>query len=633
MDSGTPPLSCDSPEDCKVQGSDGVCRQDLCRSDVKCGDDAECGLGESCVSGLCRFTGCVGDSDCAVGKCRTDVFACTECGVNADCPATSPVCTEAGRCVSCQSDTDCRYPGPAYCEVSSGACLHCLEDAQCPNGLKCGKGGVCTGAPKNAICNPPGIQCDLGLMCVNVGNDSLCLEACNLYVPECVGGEICLKLTFQDSASLVFDQGAPLGVCYPPFQGARGYGETCNDNCQPNLACIPDSPVQSSCKAYCDPKNPFCAPGEICHTFPGDYWGHEYGLCYPNNGFADPCDGEGDCPAALTCIPRDDPSTSSRLSNACAFATGTTPGLGACSMDSECRSGACEADPVLGSSAPYFCFAACQDDADCSVAGRTGVCDADFLFTSQYVLAPGEEVRGCRPGCSAPSDCNVYGAGFTCRAQVDTKAAEFDETCAEFTGVKLLGESCTSDGECRDGYCLRRDGRGVFRQGVCTHPCAAGGDCVPPPLTDGGTAGVATACGDGATLINNGPDGQLNTADDRRAIAPLCTGGACTRNTECSGPFTECTVDVVPTAPNSQLQTVCRAPSQFGSLIAGDPCSNDSQCRSGVCAEIGTGPQRTCLQPCDTAASDCVGGTTCTANGVRVRRADGTYQLLDACVP
>ncbi len=616
------PPTCSAPEGCVAQGFDGVCRQSLCRADVPCGVDAECGKGESCEGGRCRFTGCLEDADCARGLCRAGAYTCTECATSADCPSEKPVCDGQHRCVACQRDDECGQPGPGYCDASSGACVHCKQDAHCPQGLSCNGAGVCFGAGLQAPCSE-GVACDLGLMCVNVGANSMCLKACNLYTNTCEGGQICIKLTFQDSPALVFEEGAPVGVCYQPVQGLRGYGEVCNNNCQPNLACTPDGATQSTCKAYCDPQNPLCAPGLLCHEFPGDWNGHTYGLCYGDTGFADPCAHDGDCRGGLACVPRDDPMDFAGLSNACAFARGDAPSMAPCTTDAECQSGACRNDPTAGGPAG-FCFGACTEDAHCSASGRQGYCDGDFPFTTQYVTAPGAPVRGCRPSCAAPAGCAAYGTGtgdgYTCRPLLVAAEDRFKQTCQVHLGEALVGEPCAADGECQEGYCLQKDGRGVARQGVCAQPCATGTDC---PST--GT------CEARQVHHHPGTDGVLNTLDDRRAAAQFCGESPCTTDADCpSGRL--CVPDVSAQNPHGALVLACRPPSQGGSLGSGQPCAQDWDCRSGVCAEFGTGPQRVCFEACDPAQPACAGGGTCTAGAVRLRNADGSHQQFDACL-
>ena len=616
-----PPPACDAPHACVAQGFDGVCRQGACRDNVPCGEDAECARGETCEASLCRFTGCLSDDDCDKGLCREGTYTCTECATSVDCPSDKPVCDGQFRCVACQTDDECGYPGPGYCDASRGICVHCKEDNHCPQGLSCNNAGVCFGAGLEAPCRE-GIACDVGLMCVNVGQNSMCLRACNLYTNTCQGGQICIKLTFQDSPALVFEEGAPVGVCWQPVQGLRGYGEVCSgNNCQPNLACTPDSATQSTCKAYCDPQNPLCAPGLTCHEFPGDWNGHTYGLCYGDTGFGDVCAHDGDCRSGLACVPRDDPMTFTGLSNACAFARADAPAMAACTQDTECRSGHCRTDPAQGG-ASYFCFGACTEDAHCQSAGRDGYCDADFPFTTQYVTPPGELVRGCRPRCAAPSDCAAYGAqgGYTCRPQLDTAQSLFKQTCQVNLGTKLAGEACAADAECKEGYCLRHDGRGVNRQGVCAQPCSQTTDCAAP-----------LQCEQRLVHVSSGNDGVIGSLDDLRAPAHFCGPGTCSDDADCpSGQH--CVPDVHPQNPQGANVLVCRPPSAQGTVAAGQSCQNDFDCQSGVCAELGTGPQKICFEACDPVQPSCSGSGTCVQNGVRLRNADGSHQQFDACL-
>src|SRR5207248_5966179 len=108
-----------------------------------------------------------------------------------------------------------------------GACVYCTSNDQCPNGLNCGPDGLCHGAHKGDPC-PTGVACDEGLMCILFGGVPACATACNMYAPtSCASTELCLKLTFTGSNSLVFENGAPLGVCHAPF-GEKKYRETCS---------------------------------------------------------------------------------------------------------------------------------------------------------------------------------------------------------------------------------------------------------------------------------------------------------------------------------------------------------------------------------------------------------------------
>ena len=107
-----------------------------------------------------------------------------------------------------------------------------------------------------------------------------------------------------------------------------------------------------------------------------------------------PTAGDGDCRAGLHCLPDDDPSASNNFALFCAFAKGEGTAMAPCVEDADCGSGACRPDPT-GEGEYDFCFAACADDADCNVGGREGVCDVDFIFSTDF--AKDVKVRGCRP--------------------------------------------------------------------------------------------------------------------------------------------------------------------------------------------------------------------------------------------
>ncbi len=641
-DGGTPDAgltgpACDSPDDCRAAGYDGACRQSVCRARVPCAEDVECALGESCVAGNCRFTGCAQDADCPVGKCRKDVYACTECGVDADCPSSAPVCTGEGKCVACKQDSDCTV-GPGYCEADKGACVFCKKDEHCANGLSCGADGTCHGAQLGQGCGG-GVSCDLGLICVTVNNVDQCMKGCSLYTPACAPGQICLKLTFSGSASLVFDRGEPQGVCFQPLQGLKGYRDSCAGNCQPNLECVPDSASQSFCRAYCNPNKPVCEPGEQCHPFPGDFSGHSYGLCYRDSGFGERCASEAVCRAGLSCAPAPDPSVNGGLSNACRFSGvaadgGTTaPPLAPCSQNAQCATKECRSDSTLGLGR-YFCFGACQQDSDCAVGGRTGTCDGTFDFPSgtQTVAVP-----GCRPRCSAPAACAEYGAGYSCGLRVQLPVgggdAKLNQLCAPVAGSKRVGESCTQSSECREGYCYAADARGHLRQGVCTHPCALTADCAAP-LADGGISGAGLTCEHSALVADPGRDGVAGTFDDLIASAYLCGGKACQQAGDCAAPLSVCAPDTTPTAPLGPSALRCRAPSFGGTGAAGAPCAADNDCVSGACAELNpplTG--RACFEPCVVGGPACPGALTCQPQAASLRDRLGNPQSFSACLP
>lgn len=633
-DSGALPTPCIRPDDCKAAGVEGVCRGSFCRADVPCEDDVECGLGEACEGSVCRFVGCIRNSDCATGQCNFVTFTCAECSNNAECPADKPVCNPAGACVGCVNDDQCQPPGPGYCETSSGSCVHCNIDAHCPPGLYC-QSGTCIGAGENEPC-ANGVECAEGLICVSVGNNStVCRASCNLYTPTCPAGQLCLKLTFSGSPSLVFEAGAPLGVCSAPFSGLKFYGESCSATqvCQPNLQCVQDSPTTSSCKAFCDPVAPQCQPDELCHPYPGDFSGREYGLCYEDTGVGEACEKEADCRSGLTCSPRPDPSTFNDVSTECRFgAPDAGVGLSACTADAQCKSGFCANDTAVGATRT-FCYTACETDADCSVGEKTGYCDNNSNITIQPY--PATTIQGCRPACDNNLACAAYNASFVCRLTTQSTgpaATRARRTCATALGTLPVGEECSLNGDCASGYCWKRDARGQPRPGICTAACVDVADCTGS-LTDGGTPDLICQ----PTVLNHsaGSDALINTADDRDAVATVCAPPACTADEECPATFPRCTVDANPAGTATGLVLRCRGDA-LGTRLGGASCSDDSECLSGACAELvppSTGTGSVCLQPCAVATTACASGLVCRVDAARMLAKDGTAQLFTACVP
>ena len=643
VDSGIAPPACDSPKACKALGFDGVCRSGKCASQVLCADDVECGLGESCVSGNCAFTGCASDSDCSSHRCRADVFACSECGTSADCPASRPVCDGSNKCVQCGDDSQCVPPGPAHCDAQAGGCVHCLEDKHCPNGLKCGASHLCTGAPAGANC-PMGTLCGSGLVCVGLGGNNVCLPSCKLAAPTCATGQICFKLTY--SLGLVFDEGGLLGVCYASQPGLKGYREACSrtqttgstSNCEPNLQCIPDSANLSLCRTFCDLNTSgACPTSEKCHPFRGDINGRLYGVCYPDNGWGDACAKDSACKSSQACTPYEDPSADYQLANVCQYGVGAAPGLSPCKdtalvdggvikADKLCQSGSCQGDP-LAPTRKFFCYGACKTDPDCNYGGRSGSCDGEFDFP---VGMDTGAVKGCRPTCASTAACGVYGAGIVCRSRfLAGYSSSFHASCAPPAGTLPPGSACSQSPQCRSGFCLFDDGRGVRRSGVCADACETAADC----QVDGGTSRTGPLdCTRQTFMGYQGADGVHNTYDDRLHTAQLCGGSACSVDSDCGAAV--CVPDADPADAGNQLVLRCRPQQAVGVLSGGASCSQDSDCSSGVCGTLqapSTGTGKACFQACN-GSTACPGTSVCRVGGMRVD-SHSAQLTFDSCAP
>lgn len=626
-------MACSTADDCVAL--DAVCRQRVCQHDVPCADDLECGLGERCVTGRCRFRGCSTDDDCGSGLCDATTFSCAECGSNDDCAGDTPVCHRGLRqCVACAGDADCQPPGQPHCSTS-GTCVACTADAHCGQGFICSSGNLCVGASLNAPC-PGGTACGAGLVCVNVGSTPTCLQACAVYAPECEGGQLCYGLSYSASTSLVFEASGPLGVCFVPQAGQRALREPCvrssaGSNCRPDLRCMPETATLALCRAYCDPlTSGACSAGEVCTAFVGDFAGREYGVCLPDTGFGARCARDGACRAGLSCQPWDDPQALDLVSGVCQFPPGDGGVVAPCSSqppsdggvlaaNRQCRSGACVGDP-LAPGAPYFCFTACERDDDCADAG---VCDGEFTLTTAYGISG--QMRGCRPVCESAADCERYDAGLTCRARVVSSptAPEFSATCSPPSGSGEGGAPCSTDGECRSNYCVLDDSRGVRRSGACATFCGSVSEC-------SADAGMTLECAPRVFLVSRGRDGVANSADDVVATRRSCVGVTCVNDDACDAGVCSLQRSAV---DDAALVQRC-APRTVGVKRGGEACVTDAECRSGACGTLqapSPGLGRACFEACGD-SSTCAAGQTCRTATLLVPASTGPV-AVDSCAP
>lgn len=521
--------------------------------------------------------------------------------------------------------------------------MHCLENTDCPGGMVCSANNVCFGARKGEPC-PEGVQCGTGLACVNLNSNRVCLPSCNLYQPVCEMGELCFRLTYESSNSLVFESQGPIGVCYRQPTGLKGPRELCErnvmggSNCQPNLQCVPDTASTSLCRAYCSPlTSGSCVGSDKCVPFVGDFNGRRYGLCLPDTGFGATCTRDAQCRTGLSCQPYDDPSSFNRLSPICQFNLGAQEGLAPCAprvtdagviaADLACRSGACRGD--LGSQ--YFCFAACATDSDCAIGGRAGSCDTDFSFVSAFGTAG--TVRGCRPGCGSAADCDRFDAGVTCSSRVvveTSTSAKLSQVCTSPQGGLGAFEPCVANSQCRSGLCQTIDARGVSRSGVCLEPCTT---ACSSRQADAGTW-LPLECADSTLFGTRGLDGVANTTDDVTAQGRFCQGRTCQTSVDCltdAGVDSVCAPVFERTGP-AALSLRCSAKAGF--RPGGQTCFSDTECVSGACGtlqspSVGTG--RVCFEAC-TASSTCPAATSCRVGGLSLMTARGPV-TVDTCAP
>ncbi|MCA3014448.1 MAG: hypothetical protein INH41_18855, partial [Myxococcaceae bacterium] len=156
-----PGARCQASSDCSEEGRT-VCSPELLRC-VECVTDEHCGVGQTCIGGLCG-PGCRDERGaCELGQYCKPGAACVECVTDAHCgpgrlcradacvpgcSAQHPVCpsgltcdASAGRCVQCTTNAQCTTPGLPICNPATNTCVGCASNGDCT-------------APGAPVCNP-----------------------------------------------------------------------------------------------------------------------------------------------------------------------------------------------------------------------------------------------------------------------------------------------------------------------------------------------------------------------------------------------------------------------------------------------------------------------------------------------
>lgn len=108
----------------------------------------------------CKAADLPGPKDCGGGLVCVN-NACVaptgsaQCGANADCPATMPICTSANVCIQCQTGTDCSGTTPV-CDVPTNSCVACTSDDDCSSSVCNEDTGACVSADAIAYASPTG---------------------------------------------------------------------------------------------------------------------------------------------------------------------------------------------------------------------------------------------------------------------------------------------------------------------------------------------------------------------------------------------------------------------------------------------------------------------------------------------
>ncbi len=432
----------------------------------------------------------------------------------------------------------------------SGTGKKCTTDYQCLNGQFCHEGFCQNHCSRLVEGCPSSKKCDQ--------ESGLCLE-----VVGCT----------QDSDCILKGQICQGGICVFNCEAQQcGSGEKCDPasgKClKDETTSEPKCPLGSVCKCTTDQN---CHPPKtICENLlcePGCSQGScgigrecdlTSGRCYPNNY----CNTDKDCLVDYNCYTKggfNDPN--SRCLPSCSL-TGCATGV--CGQDGRCEGQGCTTDQECNP--PYTI---CQNNS-------------------------------CANGC-LNSSCPT---GKTCN--------QASGRCLE-TGIKNLGQDCTTHQECSSETCLRL---AVMQQeyAICTKSCCHENECpsnfgcilhnglnfclperiFPPSIK------FTTPAGGACSAQQNHCKSNICDTNKNRCLASCCT------NSNCSG--LQCIWSQIGISTTARLLNLCNIPLGYGST--GSSCTSQMDCASQTCVRWQGGGSGFCGDLC-CYDGDCPAGFSC----------------------
>lgn len=643
-DSG--PQPCESDEDCP-EGT--ICAADRSGGEVRtvclepneeggavgesCSDDADC-RANLCLDGVCtkpcaRPVQCMKDGwTCDSATVDAEDGSSTEINVCQPAPAkeceSDEDCPEGDRCVA-ERGTDeieftCGEPNPDGGSVGDS----CSSDSECTHNLcvdgtcapPCGRREHCSGAD--------GFRCETTSVDLDNGNSdsaSICVppRPCDVK-DECRVDEVCYVQRDRTDAA---------GICRDPNPGGGSLGENCQGDgqCAANL-CY-DSRFRKICSVPCEDENDCPASGFQCEETEiadGSGGTRTEKICVPSPPKS--CDIQADCDEGRSCAIVVE-ADGSGLESVCIPDPGGVGTGNSCSDDEDCNSQLCLdgncADPCLNRSQ-------CANDQVCSTKtiekdGETGTFDVCETLPEEECTSDGtcsDNVRICSRLRTRNSEIKAF-----CRFSNSNASGQ-------------LGDSCSSDSECRSGLCLSEIGSDSPLIGQCSvacrqdSQCATGQVCTSLPFQNTDVAVCTKPC-----LINDDCDSSNtcqvneNRINSPYTVDPVCMqppgsgilGETCGSGGECKSGLCLNTYTFKPGDPNDQECTPGQNDCPSGWGCHEDPSrSNDT-----FCAE----EERRCTRLCQN-DPHCSGGTaenqlTSCESDVQLTLSDGTTRNVTAC--
>lgn len=312
----------------------------------------------------------------------------------------------------CSTSADCEM---GVCDRYTGECL--VEEA-----MPEAPGDPCGGS----------LACPEGTECVNQGNQSVCMELCDMPGEPCDSGVMCVATNEGPS------------ICYLGNGEQPSNGCTNAVQCLEGQLCLRDGD-SGTCVSQCQTAGSLCDNGEVCSTT------SEGNICLPGGSVprGGTCESVVECAKGNICVGAGEQNY---CVTACEDASNCAPGQRCQELEvnpgNVCR-------PGLGAS--------CAADEDCD---GEQVCTAAFSDVIEWVnLYPNGycTVRNCAQGmCPDGSVCRAPGD----RDPICAQTCEVDTDCRFQQSWECLDESACQEGAagdvCRayfgqERLCMRRD--------------------------------------------------------------------------------------------------------------------------------------------------------------------------------
>ncbi|MEZ4337424.1 MAG: hypothetical protein R3B82_12455, partial [Sandaracinaceae bacterium] len=489
----------DAGGECAAGCDDGLdCTADACEAGacVHTPDDARCtdGSAGTCVVGFgCQYAGCTPDT-CVAGPCEVAHCAGDSCVIESACGATEECC--GGTCVP----AGCDDRDPCTDDTCGGAaCTHTPNTATCDDGVfcngadTCGGGtcsthagdpcsgasvcdetsGSCVGCVGDADCPDPVAgswgSCGYADVCAQTGTQERTVTS---Y--RCMGGSCRATPSMESRACSRSTNGNSCGsTTFGTWGSCGGFSGTCDESGTRSRSRMDRVCASGSCTTQSSTDTGACArdtDGTMCAATAYGTWGS----C---GGFSDTCDESGTRSRSQTdyaCVAGTCASTVSTDTGACSRSTtGTSCGATTFGSWGSCGGYSDTCDETGTQSRTRTDFACSGGACDSTMTmesqgcGRTTTGTACGTPTYTVWSACGGFSTECdESGTQSRTRTDYTCGGGTCSVGTNTPESQ---ACARDTD----GNFCENWVTCRTGSCVA---------GACNAPGSCSGRCCEPNI-------------------------------------------------------------------------------------------------------------------------------------------------------